>query len=56
VFLAGSNDTEAITHVSISKNKQYLALCERCTVGNKGKFSIFDLTTSKKKKTLPEQI
>ena len=55
-FLAGSNDTEAITHVSLSKNKQYIAVCERCTAGNKGKFSIFDVTAFKKRKTLPEQI
>jgi len=31
-------------------------VCERCTFGNKGKFSIFDVSTGKKKKTMPEQI
>ena len=54
--MPGSNDTEAITHVAISKNKQYISVCERCTAGNKGKFSIFDVTSAKKKKTMPEQI
>ena len=38
----------------MSKSKQYIAVCERCTTGNKGKFSIFDVTSQKKKKTLPE--
>ena len=55
-FMPGSKDTEAITHVSISKTKQFMAVCERCPVGNKGKFSIFDVTSQKRKKTLPEQI
>ena len=40
----------------MSKEKQYMAVCERCTAGNKGKFSIWDLSTPKKKKTLPELI
>lgn len=52
----GSNDTEAITHVALSKSKQYIAICERCTPGNKGKFSIWDVQNPKKKKQLPEQI
>jgi len=56
LFFTGSDDTEAITHVSLSKEKQYMAVCERCTAGNKGKFSIWDLSTPKKKKTLPELI
>ena len=42
--------------MALSKSKQYLSVCERCTVGNKGKFSIFDITSGKRKKTLPEQI
>ena len=45
--------------MSISKSKQYISVCERSTAGNKGKFSIFDVTNQsnhKKKKTLPEQI
>lgn len=32
-FMPGSPDTEAITHVSISKSKQYIAVCERCPAG-----------------------
>ena len=42
--------------MALSKSKQYMSVCERCTVGNKGKFSIFDLTSFKRRKTLPEQI
>jgi len=52
----GSKDTEAITHIALSKSKQYLSVCERCTASNKGKFSIFDVNSAKCKKTLPEQI
>lgn len=42
--------------MALSKSKQYLAMCERSTAGNKGKFSIFDVTSGRRKKTLPEQI
>jgi len=58
-FHAGSNDTEAITHVALSKSKQYLAICERCTAGNKGKFTIYNMLKAGDKnkiKALPEQI
>ena len=51
-----SPDTEAITHVSVDKEKKWLAVCERCTAGNKGKFTIYDLTYAKKKKSMPEHI
>ena len=51
-----SPDTEAITHVSVDKERHWLAVCERCTIGNKGKFSIYDLTYGRKKKTMPEHI
>jgi hypothetical protein len=52
----GQKDTEAITHVSLSKSKQYMAVCERSIAGQKGKFSIWDVTNYRWKKTLPEQI
>ena len=42
--------------MALSKSKQYIAVCERCTPGNKGKFSIYDVAAFKKRKTLPEQI
>jgi cyclopropane fatty-acyl-phospholipid synthase-like methyltransferase len=55
--IVGSNDTEAITHVALSKSKQFLSVCERCTTNNKGRFTIFDLTiANKKKKSMPEHI
>ena len=42
--------------MALSLSKTYISVCERCTAGNKGKFSIFDVTSQKLKKTLPEQI
>lgn len=53
-FMAGSNDTEAITHVALAKSKKFISVCERSTAGNKGKFSIFDLNTLKKLKEMPQ--
>jgi hypothetical protein len=47
LFALGYKDTEAITHVAISKSKKYISVCERVTAGNKGKFSIYDITSSK---------
>lgn len=42
--------------MAISKSKQYISVCERVPAGEKGKFSIYDITSQKRKKTLPEQI
>lgn len=55
-FMQGSHDTEAITHVAISKNHKYLSVCERCPAGQKGKFSIYEIMNQKRRKTLPEAI
>ncbi len=42
--------------MALSKSKQYMAVCERSIAGQKGKFSIWDVTNYRWKKTLPEQI
>ena len=46
--------TEAITHVSISKNGKYLCVCERGIEGQKGRFQIIDVIQQRRKKVMPE--
>ena len=52
----GSDDTEAITAIGMSPSGRYVFICERAPEGEKGKFSIIDTVSRKKKKTLPESI
>jgi hypothetical protein len=54
--MMGSEKTEAITHVSISEGGTYVCVCERSTDGYKGQFSIFEVISQKRRKTLPETL
>jgi len=55
-FLPGSDDTEAITAIGMSFSGKYVFMCERGVEGKKGKLTIFETLSHKKKKTLPESI
>ena len=51
-FIPGSENSEGINSITVSPSKRFLAFCE---IGEKrAKCTIYDITSRKKKKTLPE--
>ena len=51
-FLQGSEGTEKITTIAISKQKKFLAICEKA---EHAMCTIYDIHSQKKKKVLPDQ-
>ena len=51
-FIPGSENSEKINSISVSPSKRFLAICE---VGDvRAMCTIYDITSRKKKRTLPE--
>lgn len=51
-FLQGQENTEKITCIAISRQKKYLAICEKSSPAT---CTIYDINSQKKKQMLPDQ-
>ena len=50
----GSEGMEAITHINVSKDGKLVSICERNVEGEKGRVTIYEIISSKKRQHLPD--